>query len=239
MRNKFVLIMASDFQTICAFEFLKKNKINNCFVLKLNNKIDLDSLSNIYGIDYKLISLSRLLLFFFSNKYSLVFGNDRGYLFKLLRSTNLFKTIYMVNDGHSDLLDNHQKEKYHYSLFRKLLLKSAIIFGKSMIKSKINYFTFNFKKSYKYHEFNQFAFIKKLLSNINNEKASFHGKFYIGQPLSESNLTTLQSELDFIKKSFKKYSIDFYVSHPRDSFKKLNYLKNVTGAKAARIEEKR
>ena len=162
MSKKNILILASDFQTICAFELLKKKKINSCIVLPLNQKISLPILSKIYNINYKLISLFNLLIYFFG-KNLFVFGNDRGYLFKIVSSGNFFENIIIVNDGTSDILDDAEQTLYDYSFFRKFVLRIITLCGKLRSKTHINYFTFNKKSNYSNHEFNNFSFLKKII----------------------------------------------------------------------------
>jgi hypothetical protein len=224
MTKKIILVVASDFQAICAFEYLKRNNYDSCVVLPLDERVDIDVISRLYAIKYRLISLVSF-VFYLSKRNIFIFGNDRGYFFKVLRSINILKQIVVVNDGTSDIIDVTDQAKYHYNYLKRVLLQTAMFYGKSKLKTRTNYFTFNKKNSYEFHEYNNFIYAKKFLevkqTNINY---SFSGDFYIGQPLSELNITELHTELNFIAQTFKNRSIDYYVSHPKDSKKKLSML---------------
>ena len=97
MTKKIILVVASDFQAICAFEYLKRNNYDSCVVLPLDERVDIDVISRLYAIKYRLISLVSF-VFYLSKRNIFIFGNDRGYFFKVLRSISILKQIVVVND---------------------------------------------------------------------------------------------------------------------------------------------
>ncbi|MGC6434369.1 MAG: glycosyltransferase family 52 [Crocinitomicaceae bacterium] len=212
-----LVIVNSKFQLLCAMELLHKLGAKDCLIFTTMENFDSTIFSKIFNInlrEFRIRNIPKL------DRELVIIGNDRSFTFETLKAANIFKLIYAVDDGSSDVL-----QKKHQTPFKRKWYQKICIFALKKISNKYSdsvKFTFNTSGSN--NIINDFSYVKNLLSNDpdNSSKKSY----FIGQPLTELDLTELSIEVDYIKTSIKNYDLDYYLVHPKDSKEKVNHLQS-------------